>query len=263
MQQQLIGVYKFLQCHLSEKFGQILDMTSHATTGAGAKLAPAQVQSSAKVVPHLFSGFSPSDIAGIMAAGVVRRIAAGQIIVQANDPGTHLFLIQTGVVDYYRLSSEGQQVLITQLLPGDHFGLVTMLKKPVGYMGTAETTGETLLYVWEHTWIRNFVAKHSLLMENAFRIALEYVRLYSERHLALVSDDAQDRLRQAISQLEVRAGHPHARGLEVEITNERLASLADIGYYTTSRLLNKWKRIGAIEKGRGKVVVLSPEKMLS
>ena len=76
-------VYKFLQCHLSEKFGQILDMTSHTTTGAGAKLAPAQVQSNAKVVPRLFSGFSPNDIAGIMAAGVVRRIAAGEIIVQA------------------------------------------------------------------------------------------------------------------------------------------------------------------------------------
>jgi len=245
-------------------------MTLHATPEAGTKLAPAHVaavppnaESNANAVPRLFSGLGHTDIAGIMAAGVIRRFGAGQIVVQADDPGTHLFLIKTGAVDYYKLTSEGQQVLITQLGPGDHFGLVTMLAKPVGYMGTAETTRETVIHVWEHTWIRRFVAKHPTLMENAFRIALEYVRLYSERHLALVSNGAEDRLRQALSQLEIRAGHPNARGLEVEITNERLASLADIGYYTTSRLLNKWKRIGAIEKRRGKVVVLSPEKMLA
>ena len=52
------------------------------------------------------------------------------------------------------------------------------------------------------------------------------------------------------------------RGLEFEITNERLSSLADVGYYTTSRLLNKWKRVGAITKDRGKIIVLRPEKML-
>jgi CRP-like cAMP-binding protein len=197
-----------------------------------------------------------------MSAAVLRRFEARQIIVNANDPGTHLFLIKAGTVDYYRLTSQGHQVLIMQLARDDNFGPVSMLAKPVGYMGTAEATRETLVYAWEHIWIRHFIAKEPRLMENAFRIALEHIKLYSDRHLALVSENAEDRLRKTLALLEIQGGHRHLRGLEVEITNERLSSLADVGYYTTSRVLNKWQKVGAIRKNRGKVVILRPEKMV-
>jgi len=215
-------------------------MASHTATGASAKQSPTHVaavppraQSSTKPVPQLFSGLSSGDIANVMAAGVVRRFAAGQTIVRADDPGTQLFLIKTGSVDFYRLTPEGQ------------------------------TVRDTELYVWEHAWVRHFAGKHPVLTENALRIGLEYIRLYSDRHLALVSDNAEDRLRRMLSLVGSRTGQRNARGLEIQITNECLASLADIGYYTTSRLLNKWKRKGAVEKSRGKIFVLCPERMLA
>jgi hypothetical protein len=47
--------------------------------------------------------------------------------------------------------------------------------------------------VWEHPWVRNFARKHPLLTENALRISLEYIGLYSDRHLALVSGNAETR----------------------------------------------------------------------
>ena len=236
---------------------------------AGAKPIPAhnpavpcKLESSAKPVARLFNGLSNSDIAGIMAAAVVRRFPAGQTIIRADEPGTHLFLLKTGAVDFYRVTPEGQQVLIIRFSLGDAFGYVTLLAKPMNYLGTAEAVRETELYVWDHAWVRHFAGKHPVLTENALRIGLEYIRLYSERHLALVSDSAEDRLRRTLSLFGIRAGQRNARGLELQITNERLASLADIGYYTTSRLLAKWKRRGGIEKTRGKVIILSPERML-
>jgi CRP-like cAMP-binding protein len=198
----------------------------------------------------------------MIAAAVVRRFAAGQTIIRADDSGTHLFLIKTGEIDFYRVTPEGQQVLIIRFSPGDAFGYVTLLAKPMGYIGTAEAVRDTELYVWDHAWVRHFAGKHPILTENALRISLEYIRLYSDRHLALVSDNAEDRLRRTLSLLGIRTGEWHARGLELQITNERLASLADIGYHNTSRLLNQWKRKGAVEKSRGKVVILCPEKML-
>ena len=241
-------------------------MAPHTTTGLGVKLAPnhiaAVAQPSATAVPSLFTGLDQGDIAEIMAAAVIRRLAARQTIFRDEDPGTHLFLLKAGSVDLYRVTQEGQQVLIMRFSPGDTVGFVSLLSKPMGYIGTAEAVGETEVYVWEHPRVRHFAQKHPRLAENALRIGLEYIRLYSDRHLALVSDNAEDRLRRTLSQLELRAGHRHGRGLEVDITNERLASLADIGYYTASRLLNKWKRKGAVVKSRGKVVVVRPERML-
>lgn len=217
---------------------------------------------SEKPLPRLFDGLSSAEVAQFMTGRAVRQFKLGEVIIHAGHPGTHLFLIKAGAADYYRLTPEGKQILVTQLVPGDYFGLVTMLSKPVAYMGTAEATRETEVYIWEHTSVRQFAAKHPVVMENAFRIALRYVEVYADRHLALISGNVEDRLRKTIAHLEIQSGHHHAHGLEIDITNERLASLSDIGYYTTSRLLNKWKRIGAIEKHRGKIVVLSPEKML-
>jgi len=259
----------FLQFPFICESPSILSMPSHTTSGAGTKLPPAHVavvppgrQSSTKPVVRLFSGLSDHDITDIMASGVVRRFAKGKTIVRANDPGTHLFLVKTGSVDYYRLTAEGQQVLIIRLSPGDTFGLGTLLPKPIGYIATAEALRETEVHVWEHPCVRKFARKHPLLTENALRISLEYIRLYSDRHLALVSGNAETRLSRMLGLVGARTGQRHPRGLEVRITNERLASLADVGYYTTSRLLSKWERKGAIEKSRGKVVIRCPEGML-
>ena len=244
-------------------------MSSHSSIRLGAKPSPAHAvpvtlaaRSGATPVPRLFTGIGDNDTARIMAAAVVRRFRVGQIIIRADDPGRHLFVLKTGSVDFYRVTPEGQQILIIRFSPVDAFGYVTLLAKPMGYMGTAEAVQDTELYVWEHVWVLHFAAKHPLLIENALRIGLEFIRLYSDRHLALVSDNTEDRLRRTVSLLGSRTGKRHARGLELHITNERLASLADIGYYTTSRLLNKWERKGALEKSRGKIVIISPESMV-
>jgi CRP-like cAMP-binding protein len=241
------------------KIGQIREMVSHSITAAEAKLAPVPMHSNAISIPSLFDGLSKNDSAALMAAAVMRRFVRGQTIIRADDLGTHLFLLRTGAIDYYRVSPEGQQLVMIRFFPGDTFGLASLTAGPMRYIGTAEAVRETELYVWERASVRDFAGKHPPLAENLLRIGLEYITLYSDRHLALVSDNTEDRLRHTISQLELRAGH---RGLEIEITNERLASLADVGYYTVSRLLNRWKRKGAIDKRRGKLVIVCPEMML-
>jgi len=245
-------------------------MPSHTTTGAGTKPASAHIavvppsgQSSTKPVVRLFSGLSDHDITKIMASGIVRRFRAGQTIIQADDPGSHLFLLRTGSVNYCRVTPRGKEILIIRLSPGDTFGLGTLLPKPIGYIGTADAFRETELYMWEHRMIYEFARTHSKLEENALRIALEYVRLYSDRHLALVSDTAEHRLSRMLTLLGNPIGRHGPEGLELQITNEHLASLADISPYTTSRLLNKWERKGAVEKSRGKVVIRCPEGMLA
>jgi CRP-like cAMP-binding protein len=226
------------------------------------KLAPARVsktpldvQSSTKPAVRLFMGLSPKDIANIMGSAVVRKFPAGRIIVRTDDLATHLFLLKTGSLNYYRVTEDGREVLIIRLSAGETFGLGTLLAKPISYIGTAETLRETEVYAWEQPLIRQYVRKHPLLAENALQIGLEYIRLYSDRHLALVSSNAEDRLMRMLALLGIPTGHQHPRGLEVHITNEHLGSLADISSFNVSRLLKKLERKGSVEKSRGKVVI--------
>ena len=81
--------------------------------------------------------------------------------------------------------------------------------------------------------------------------------------MRLVSGNAQERLAFALTSLGSRSGHALPTGLEIEIKNEDLASLADVNFFTATRVLKAWERKGAVEKSRGKVLIRCPEKLLA
>jgi len=144
------------------------------------------------------------NIAKIMEAAVVRRFAAGLTITRCDEPAMHLFLIETGSVNFSRTTPEGREVLLRRLSAGEAFRLGTLLDTPIGYIGTAETAERTEVYTWEHEWVCRCAGEHPTLAQKALRIALEYIRLYSVRHLALVSDSAKDRVSRTLLRLGVR-----------------------------------------------------------
>jgi CRP-like cAMP-binding protein len=57
-------------------------------------------------------------------------------------------------------------------------------------------------------------------------------------------------------------GQKVAGGVEFDVTNEDLASAANITPFTASRLLSEWQRNRAVVKRRGKIVLRSPERLL-
>jgi CRP/FNR family transcriptional regulator, nitrogen oxide reductase regulator len=218
-------------------------------------ISPASVQ--------FFSGLQDNDIAAIQAAAIRRTFITSQIIVAASEPANSLFLIDAGYVDYYVTDEAGRDILLRRLATGDVFGVAAFLSKPIGYLGTAKAVREVRALQWRHEVIRQLVKTYPLLAENALRTALRYLALYAKRHIGLVSNTAQERLACALSSLGSRTGHAVAHGVEVVIKNEDLASLADVSFFTASRLLQRWDRKGVVDKSRGKVVIRSPERLLA
>jgi len=214
-------------------------------------------------VPAIFHDLSKEALANIFAGAVVRRFASRQTISQAHQPAENMFLIKNGVVNYFRVTPEGQEILLRRLCRNEAFGLGTLLSRPVEYIGTAEAVRDSELFVWGHHSIWQFSERYPAIARNALRIALEYLRLYSDRHLALVSGHAEDRVARALALLGRRVGQHHHGCIEVQITNEHLASLADVSLFTVSRVLNKWAQRGALEKIRGRILIRCPECMLA
>jgi CRP-like cAMP-binding protein len=117
-------------------------------------------------------------------------------------------------------------------------------------------------YVWDHASILRLGLRYPRLAANCLRISLYYVAQFAERHISLASCSVEERLARTLIDLGNRSGQATPRGVEVYVKNEQLASLADVNYFTTSRLLKKWERIGAVKKSRGKVIIECPEKLL-
>jgi CRP-like cAMP-binding protein len=152
--------------------------------------------------------------------------------------------------------------LLQRLLPGDVFGLGTLLKHPPAYIGSGQTISDCELLVWEHTKIRKLANTYPQLAENGLRIVLHYLKGYADRHVGLITKTSKQRLAETLLNLGHRTGRVHRHGIEIEATNEQLSALADISRFTTSRLLSGWEREGAVSKTRGRVLVHTPETLI-
>jgi CRP/FNR family transcriptional regulator, nitrogen oxide reductase regulator len=217
---------------------------------------------SGDVTDRLLAGIDPDARGAIVARSRRRALQPAQVLYRTGEPADRLFVLCKGSVRFGRLGSNGREVVMGILGAGDVFGLGSILAAQIEYMGTAESLerGETL--VWTREEIRRLAEEHPQLVGNVLHIALLYAARFAERHERLLSRTAEQRLAHALMRLGSRTGTPSASGIEVRINNDQLASLADVSPFTASRLLKDWERTGAVNKARGSVRILTPERLL-
>jgi CRP-like cAMP-binding protein len=211
---------------------------------------------------QFLTGLEQSAMDAILGAAEFRWVSATQAITIGGSPATHLLLLQSGRARYCHLTKKGELVLLAQLVPGDVIGLMTMLKTPSAYIATAEAASDCELLVWDRARILHFLSRYPQLNENGLRIAFSYLRDYIERHVALVTGTAVERLAMTLLKLGQQSGKIHADGVEIRATNDELSALADISRFTASRALSNWVRTGTISKGRGRILLHAPEALM-
>ena len=214
------------------------------------------------VTPKLFAGVGSAELREILDAAEIRKVGARRIIITAGESATHLFLLLSGDVRFYRLTRNGDNVLLTRLVSGEAFGLGSLLSGPVQYIGTAEATHNSELLVWKQTQILTLARKYPRLAENALGIILRYLAAFADRLVDLVTCNAEQRLARVMFLLGKHTGKIAPTGVEIKATNEELSELANVSTFTASRLLNRWARAGAVVKSRGRVFINTPEKLL-
>jgi CRP-like cAMP-binding protein len=212
---------------------------------------------------RFLEGLTRDEINDILADADERKFTANTVIVNHEEPAAHLFLLTKGSGRHFYITEGGQKVLLRWLLPGDITGGRALLREPASYLLSTEIIKNSTVLVWPRESIQEYLRRHPKLSENALSLASEYMAWFLASHLALVSKSAQERLAQVLLCLTEGIGHKTLFGTEVDITNEELANASNVTLFTACRILSGWQRNGAISKRRGKVVVRSPERILS
>jgi CRP-like cAMP-binding protein len=226
-------------------------------------MSPRQSKTPSPAAEWFTHGLKKTEVDEILSHAIARKFRAKQVICRGGEPARHLYLLQSGGIKLYRVTHAGREITLGWLMPGEVFGLGSLVPEPVNYIGTAESLGDCETLVWDHPTIQRLGSRYPQLTSNALRIALQYVSVFADRHVSLASSTAEDRLARTLTRLGARSGKPTPAGVEVSVTNEHLASLADVGYFTVSRLLRKWERQGAVKKTRGQILIRRPEKLLT
>jgi CRP-like cAMP-binding protein len=211
---------------------------------------------------RLFEGFAPGDLDIIQTAATERRYRARSIITNQGNPADHLFLLTSGHARYFYLTQDGHKTLLLWLTPGEILGGAAFLSKPSKYLVSTEAVRDSSFLVWDRATIRSLAVKYPRLLENALSMGSDYLAWYLADHVALVCDTARERLAQILVHLAGVIGQKVLGGVEFDVSNEELASAANITPFTASRLLREWQTNGAVLKRRGKILLRSPECLL-
>jgi CRP/FNR family transcriptional regulator, nitrogen oxide reductase regulator len=210
---------------------------------------------------HFLDGLAHSACERILGAAAQRRFRANSVVTNDGGPADHLFLVTKGLVRFFVITDEGTKLLFRWIGPRDLFGGMTVLSVHSSYLFSTETVTDTSVLVWDRPTIRGLIAQYPRLLENALVTASDYLAWHLEAHIGLACHTARQRVAQVLVTLARTVGENAPGGIALRITNEDLANAANVTPFTASRLMSAWQRNRALVKRRGKVLLLSPERL--
>lgn len=226
-------------------------------------MAAPTIASFRNIGPRFFEGLAAAEIQTIVSAARERRYLANSVILNQGHPADHFFLLTAGRARYFYIAPDGRKVNLIWLPSGEIFGGAALLPRPSEYLVSTETVRHSSVLVWDRTTIRAFVARYPRLADNALLVAFDYLVAYRAIHVSMTCHSARLRLAHVLANLASGIGRKVPGGIELHVHNEELANEANVTPFTASRLLREWQRHGIVRKSRGKVLVRSPERLVT
>jgi CRP/FNR family cyclic AMP-dependent transcriptional regulator len=199
-----------------------------------------------------------SELAGHLRS---RRYGKGDTVFYEGDPGTSLCIIDEGRVKLALTSSEGREIIVDLLGPGDVFGELALLD---GEPRSADAVAiePTRLYLLHRDEFVRFLLERPGVAVELLGVLSRRMRRDTQLLQDAAYQDVPDRLARTLLRL---AETPHGTepAATPRLTQSDLAGLVG----TTRETLNKWLGIyqdeGLIRLSKGQVFVLAPDKLRS
>jgi CRP/FNR family cyclic AMP-dependent transcriptional regulator len=202
----------------------------------------------------LFRGLEAPALERIAGLATQRGYRKGEIVFSHGDAGDALFGVVAGRIRISAGTSEGREIFLNIMGPGDTFGEIALLD------GGPRTATATAIEAAELVSLKR--APLFELLGREPTTALELLRLCGERlrwTSGLLEDaaflDAPARLAKRLLSLgelhaEKSAGNPTLR-----ISQEELANFLGVSRQAVNQQLQEWKSKGWVGLGRGSVVL--------
>jgi len=213
-----------------------------------------------KEVP-LFAEFSANELADLASFVRPRRYPRGSIIFHQGDPGTTLYLIETGEVKLTVTAESGKEVTLALLGPGAFFGELSLLDGgPRSANAVARVDSKLGVLDREHllrVLVEHPPANASLLSVVTRRLR----RTTAQVHDALFLDIAARLAKVLLQFTETKSQSPDGLLSSPKLTQEELAELVGGTRESINKCLGIFTRQGLVRCHRGMVTVLKPEEL--
>ncbi len=226
-------------------------------------IANAQLGPQALAAMELFHGLSPSALEAVAACARVRRLPKALRIFSQGDEGVRAHAVIEGGVRIAQTGSDGAQVIIRFIGPGETFGTVALFTDG-RYPADAITLAETLEASWSEADLLDLIQRHPQIGVNVIRIIGKRLQEVQDRVRELATQRAERRVAHAVLRLARQGGHSTVDGTAIEFPLRRkdVADIAGTTLHTASRILTAWEKEGILATHNKRLTVRQPAKLL-
>ncbi|MDK2918276.1 MAG: family transcriptional regulator, cyclic receptor protein [Candidatus Petromonas sp.] len=212
----------------------------------------------------IFSQLKDEDLEKIMSITIEKKYNKGSIIFMEGDKGEAFYFIKSGKIKIYRSSKDGKELILNIYGKNNVFAEVTIFND-VSYPATAEVIEDAVVGMILNSDLEKLIKVNSELGLNLIKVLNK--RLYNAqlklKQIAL--NDTYSRTAQAIIRLAEEHGKNKSEGVELklELSRQELANMIGTARETVSRILSQFKKEGAIEISRKRIVIKDIRKLKS
>ena len=194
---------------------------------------------------QLFGGLPDEHLAEIENIAVPRRCGKGEMVFHDGDEGIGFYLVVAGIVNVYKLSSEGKEQILHIVREGDTIGAAPVFSGKTFPANARAVTQCRLLFFDREKFIRLITHQPSLTM-NILALLAARLREFTVQVENLSLKGIPGRLASYLLDLAREQGS-HDR-ITLHISKLQLASLLGTGPESLSRALGSMKSRNLIEE---------------
>lgn len=204
----------------------------------------------------IFEGLSPEELQLVMRRASLQAVPKRVSLFRQGEPARKMFLLESGRVRLHENTTDGHELLIRLVRPGEVFGDKAAVAG-ASYGASAESDTPVRTYAWTTGAFAVLLQEVPRLAINLFTIATRYLHYSRERYRMLATAPVESRIRWAVTELARSFGFTH--GNTRVITGRTLQKdIADLGIstiYTVSRVLRGYEQRSMLTRKRGRIVL--------
>jgi len=210
----------------------------------------------------MFAGLASEALEAVVAAGSVRRLAAGTRIFAQGDPGVSGHSLLEGRVKIVQTRADGGQSVLRFIGPGEMYGTVAALMNQA-FPADAIAVVPSVEIWWTIPALRQLIRQHPEIGLRSTAAAGARLMDLQSRMGELTGERVEQRIARTLLRLMEKAGRPTGAGIEIDfpITRQDLAEMAGSTLHTVSRTLAALDQRGVTGSARRRIIVRDPRAL--
>ena len=210
-----------------------------------------------------FQGLTSAELDRMVSQARSLRIARNRAVFEQEGDAHSFFLLLDGHIRVVKSTSEGGEVTVRYIGPGELMGIATALGRTT-YPASAIAAVDCVVLAWPSSLWSEFASAYPSFGASTYQTVGNRLQDAHTRVVEMSTEHVDQRVAHALLKLVNQTGRKTEEGLMIDfpISRQDIAEMTGTTLHTVSRLMSAWEGKGLVISGRQKVTVVEPHRLL-